>query len=106
MLATVVSVNGERATIDAGGKTLTATRDERGGYGYPLDRPDAVFTRMSEEHGVLQVPSERGGLEIGQRLQILPVHVCVWMDLQPEVYGTRRGIVVERIAVDAMRHSL
>ena len=105
-LATVVSVNGERATIDAGGKTLTATRDERGGHGYPLDRPDAVFTRMSEEHGVLQVPSERSGLEIGQRLQILPVHVCVWMDLQPEVYGTRRGLVVERIAVDAMRHSL
>jgi len=105
-LATVVSLNAERVTIDAGGKTLTATRDVHGGYGYPSARPDAVFTRMSEEHGVLHVPSEGGALEIGQRLQILPVHVCVWMDLQPEVYGTRSGLIVERIAIDAMRHSL
>ncbi|MDP9028312.1 MAG: alanine racemase [Actinomycetota bacterium] len=105
-LATVVSVNGERVTVNAGGKTLTATRDDRGGYGYPSKRPDAVFTRMSEEHGVLNVPSGPGRLHIGQRLQILPVHVCVWMDLQAEVYGTRNGVVVERINVDAMRHSL
>jgi D-serine deaminase-like pyridoxal phosphate-dependent protein len=105
-LATVVSTDGERATIDAGGKTLTATRDDRGGYGYPRDRPDAAFTRMSEEHGVLHVPAESGALEVGQRIQVLPVHICVWMDLQPEVYGTRGGVVVERITVDAMRHSL
>jgi D-serine deaminase-like pyridoxal phosphate-dependent protein len=37
---------------------------------------------------------------------VLPVHVCVWMDLQPEVYGVRGRQVTERITVDAMRHSL
>lgn len=105
-LATVVSTGGERATIDAGGKTLTATRDDHGGYGYPMDRPDVVFTRMSEEHGVLRVPAEGPAFAVGQRVQILPVHVCVWMDLQPEIYGVRQGRVVERITVDAMRHSL
>jgi hypothetical protein len=34
------------------------------------------------------------------------VHVCVWMDLQQEVYGTQAGRIVERITVEAMRHSL
>jgi D-serine deaminase-like pyridoxal phosphate-dependent protein len=39
-------------------------------------------------------------------VEIMPIHVCVWMDLQREIYGTRNGRVVERITVDAMRHSL
>jgi hypothetical protein len=32
--------------------------------------------------------------------------VCVWSDLQPEIYGYRQGQIEERITVDAMRHSL
>jgi D-serine deaminase-like pyridoxal phosphate-dependent protein len=44
--------------------------------------------------------------ESGNGVEVLPVHVCVWMDLQAEVYGVRDGQVVERISVDAMRHSL
>jgi D-serine deaminase-like pyridoxal phosphate-dependent protein len=109
MLATVVSTGGgdggTRVTVDAGSKTLTATTDPEYGSGHLAGRPDSGFTRVSEEHGVLTL----GGppdLTVGQRVRILPVHVCVWSDLQPEVYGMRRGEVVERIGVDAMRHSL
>jgi D-serine deaminase-like pyridoxal phosphate-dependent protein len=39
-------------------------------------------------------------------VRILPVHVCVWSDLQPEIYGIQRGEITERIRVDAFRHSL
>jgi D-serine deaminase-like pyridoxal phosphate-dependent protein len=106
MLATIVSVNGSRVTIDAGSKTLTSTRDPEYGYGYPLGASDARFTRMSEEHGVMVFPSTTGRPEVGDRVRILPVHVCVWMDLQPEVYGVRDGRIVERVRIDAMRHSL
>lgn len=108
MLTTVVSVHGSRVTLDAGSKSLTTTRDALYGHGYPVDRPDASFARLSEEHGVLSVPgvgAERA-INVGDRLRLLPVHICVWMDLQPEIYGTRDGRVVERIAVEAMRHSL
>jgi D-serine deaminase-like pyridoxal phosphate-dependent protein len=105
MLATVVSADGERVTIDAGGKTLTASTDPEFGAGHLLGRPDSAFSRVSEEHGVLTVdgPPE---LHVGDRVRILPIHVCVWTDLQPEVYGIRRGEVVSRIRVDAFRHSL
>jgi D-serine deaminase-like pyridoxal phosphate-dependent protein len=106
MVATVVSINDTRVTLDAGSKTLTTTWDADHGYGHPVERPDATFTRMSEEHGVLSVPHAEETISVGDRLRVLPVHVCVWMDLQPEIYGTRGGRVVERIPVEAMRHSL
>jgi D-serine deaminase-like pyridoxal phosphate-dependent protein len=105
MLATVVSVDGPRVTVDAGSKTLTTTTDPSYGGGHLLGRPNSAFTRLSEEHGVLSVggpPHPR----VGDRVRILPIHACVWSDLQPEVYGIRGGQVVERIRVDAFRHSL
>ena len=105
MLATVVSADGQRLIVDAGNKTLTTTREAVYGYGHLRGRPDTSFTRLSEEHGVLDVPG-RAGLRVGDRVQILPIHVCAWSDLQPEVYGVRSAEVVERVRVEALRHSL
>jgi len=105
-LATVVSLEGDRVTIDAGSKTLTTSHDSIYGFGHLRDQPGSRFTRLSEEHGVLAVPNGRSRLAIGDRVQILPIHVCAWMDLQPEIYGVRDGQIVERIPVEAMRHSL
>jgi D-serine deaminase-like pyridoxal phosphate-dependent protein len=106
MLATVVSTGdgGARVTVDAGSKTLTTTKDPVYGHGHLAGRPDATVARLSEEHGVLTVTGARPA--VGDLVRILPVHVCVWSDLQPEVYGTRGGEIVERINVDAFRHSL
>jgi D-serine deaminase-like pyridoxal phosphate-dependent protein len=105
-LATVVSINGTRVTIDAGNKTLTTSRDALYGYGHLADRPGVTVARMSEEHGVLLAPSFEQDFHVGDRVRVLPIHVCVWMDLQREVYGMRAGRVVETISIDAMRHSL
>jgi D-serine deaminase-like pyridoxal phosphate-dependent protein len=106
MLATVVSTGdgGARVTVDAGSKTLTTTKDPVYGHGHLASRPDATVARLSEEHGVLTVTGARPA--VGDLVRVLPVHVCVWSDLQPEVYGTRGGEIVERINVDAFRHSL
>ncbi len=106
VLATVVSLEGDRVTLDAGSKTLTMSRDGGFGFGHLRDQPESRFTRLSEEHGVVNLPGAARHLAIGDRVEIMPIHVCVWMDLQPEVYGIRNGQVVERIAVEAMRHSL
>jgi D-serine deaminase-like pyridoxal phosphate-dependent protein len=105
MLATVVSEDGERVTVNAGSKTLTSTTMPDYGNGHLTGRPASRFTRLSEEHGVMSVP-ERPALRVGDRVAILPIHACVWSDLQPEVYGVRRGEITERIAVDAFRRSL
>lgn len=105
MLATVVSADGQRVTVDAGSKTLTSTTTPDYGSGHLLGRPESTFTRVSEEHGVLSVP-EPPALRVGDRVRILPVHSCVWSDLQPEVYGIRQGQITERIRIDAFRCSL
>lgn len=63
-----------------------------------------TVTRLSEEHGVLTVTGTP--LAVGDLVRILPVHVCAWSDLQPEIYGIRHGEIVERIRVDAFRHSM
>ncbi len=105
MLATVISVDGTRVVVDAGSKTLTTSTDPVYGQGHLLSRPDGAFTRLSEEHGVLSVDGTPR-LSVGDRVRILPIHACVWSDLQPEVYGIRDGHVVERIRVDAFRRSL
>jgi D-serine deaminase-like pyridoxal phosphate-dependent protein len=106
VLATVVSLEGDRVTVDAGSKTLTTSQDAVYGFGHLRDLPASRFTRLSEEHGVLDIPRGGARLAVGDRVQILPIHVCAWMDLQPEIYGVRDGRIVERIPVEAMRHSL
>lgn len=104
-LATVVSINNNRITLNSGSKTLTSTKDSKYGHGTVVSDPEARWLRLSEEHGTLRIGS---GVKyaVGDRLQLLPIHVCVWSDLQPEIYGHRNGKIVERIRVDAMRHSL
>lgn len=105
-LATVVSRSGQRVTLNAGSKTLTATTHPLFGHGLLRAFPRADFTKVSEEHATLCMPDADPYLGIGDRVQVVPIHVCVWSDLQREIYGHRQGRIEERITVDAMRHSM
>jgi D-serine deaminase-like pyridoxal phosphate-dependent protein len=82
-LVTVVGAEGERVTVDAGSKTLTMTTEQVINFGHLLDDPSMVVGRLSEELGVLS----GGHRDVGERMRILPIHVCVWMDLRPDIYG-------------------
>lgn len=77
VLATVVSTptNG-RAVIDAGSKALTSDLLGLDGHGYVIDHPDVSIVGLSEEHGVLSV-GDGSNLSVGDRLRIIPNHVCV-----------------------------
>ena len=99
ILATVVStaVPGQ-AVVDAGSKALSSDLlrgDGVGGYGQLLDRPEVVVTRMSEEHGILDLSGTTWRPALGERVRIIPNHVCVSVNLQPRVYGVR-GEELER----------
>jgi D-serine deaminase-like pyridoxal phosphate-dependent protein len=86
VLATVVStaVDG-RAAVDAGSKALA--KEERGGSGYGilLDRPEVGVVALSEEHGMLDLGATDWRPRIGERVRIVPNHVCVSVNLQPEL---------------------
>jgi D-serine deaminase-like pyridoxal phosphate-dependent protein len=90
LLATVVStaVPGQ-AVVDAGSKALAKEemRAEGGGYGALLDRPGVLVRAVSEEHGLLDLTHTDWRPRVGDRVRIVPNHVCVSVNLQERLYG-------------------
>ncbi|MGQ9366208.1 D-TA family PLP-dependent enzyme [Azospirillum sp. ST 5-10] len=103
--ATVVSrPTGTRAVIDSGSKTLSSDRvapSVGDGYGRILEYPDAVITRLNEEHGVVDLSACDRKPAIGERIRILPNHVCVVSNLHDAVVVSRAGTVVDTWPVAA-----
>jgi D-serine deaminase-like pyridoxal phosphate-dependent protein len=92
VLATVVSVPApNRAIIDAGSKTLTSDLLGLTGYGHVLGRDDITIDQLSEEHGRL-VSTGSIGLNVGDRLRIVPNHVCVVTNMVDAVFVTGAGV--------------
>jgi D-serine deaminase-like pyridoxal phosphate-dependent protein len=99
VLATVVStaVPGQ-AVIDAGTKALgrEPMRGVEGeGFGALRDRPEVIVARMSEEHGILDLARTDWRPRVGDRVRVVPNHVCIVVHLNDVVYGVR-GATVER----------
>lgn len=83
VVATVVSTPApDRAIADTGSKAVSADLRVPGldGYGLVLGRRDLTVARLSEEQRRLDRP-ERDGLHIGDRLLIIPAHVCTTVNL-------------------------
>ncbi|HEV2146191.1 MAG TPA: D-TA family PLP-dependent enzyme [Longimicrobiaceae bacterium] len=98
VLATVVStaVPGQ-AVVDAGSKALAKeeVRAEAGGYGALLDRPGVVVKALSEEHGLLDLSGTAWRPRVGERVRIVPNHVCVSVNLAERLWGVRGEEAVE-----------
>jgi D-serine deaminase-like pyridoxal phosphate-dependent protein len=97
VLATVVStaVPGQ-AVIDAGTKALgrEPVRGAAGeGFGQLLEHPEVLVTRMSEEHGVLELGDTSWRPAVGEQVRVVPNHVCIVVHLGDLVYGMREGRV-------------
>ncbi|MBL4767592.1 MAG: D-TA family PLP-dependent enzyme [Rhodobacteraceae bacterium] len=94
VLATVVSVpTKHRAIIDAGSKVLTSDLLGLDGYGSVVDRSDIVVDQLSEEHGRL-VSEQPIDLKIGQKIRIIPNHVCVVSNMVDNVVLIRGDQVI------------
>lgn len=95
VLATVVSVPSEnRAIIDAGSKTLTSDLLGLTGYGHVLTRDDISIDQLSEEHGRL-VSDKPINLKVGDKVRIIPNHVCVVTNMFDNLYIQRNGMITE-----------
>ena len=51
---------------------------------------------MNEEHGYIDLEGAHERFRVGDRLRILPNHICVAVNLHERIYGVR-GEQVERI---------
>jgi D-serine deaminase-like pyridoxal phosphate-dependent protein len=88
-----------RAVVDGGSKTFSSDRfqagDERG-FGIVKEDPAAEVERFSEEHGHLNISRSERTYRVGDRLSIIPNHVCTTVNMHDEIYGVR-GEQVEEI---------
>lgn len=99
ILATVVSTAKQgQIIIDGGSKTFSSDRPVNPGevsFGHIVEAPEAVFTKMNEEHGYVDVRRAQREFSVGERVRVIPNHVCVAMNLHECVYGVR-GDTVEQ----------
>jgi len=97
-LATVVStaVPGQ-AVIDAGTKALAKEPlPEVEGYGALLDRPEVIVERMNEEHGILDLRHTDWTPQVGDRVRVVPNHVCTSVHLQDKIAFLETGEITVR----------
>ena len=91
VLATVISVPApDRAVIDAGTKSLFSDKSSVfGTYGLVKGLPHVSLPRAYEEHGVLSVEPSAEKLKVGDKMEIIPNHVCPVVNLFDELVGVR-----------------
>lgn len=93
----------DRAVIDAGSKTLGLDRGAHSSsplkeFGRLIDA-DGALVRLSEEHGVLDIPAD-SPIAIGDRIRVVPNHVCSVSNLGRRFYGLRGRVLEEIIAIE------
>lgn len=101
--STVVSrPTSDRAILDAGSKTLSSDMAGNApGHGYLPGYPEAVIARLNEEHGIVDLSACSRKPEIGERVRIIPNHVCVVSNLHDRIVLARNGMVESIVMVAA-----
>ena len=105
IITTVVSntVPG-KVVLDAGSKTLTSDlllgATGHGGYGLLEQYPEAVITKLSEEHGEVDVSNCPKPPQLGERVSVIPNHICVAVNMQTYVYFKDEHGQLEQAPVD------
>lgn len=93
VLVTVVSTGvAGRAVIDGGSKTFSSDRYQaEDGVGFGLIKEDhaAQIERLSEEHGHVNITRSERSYKVGDRLTVIPNHVCTTVNMHDEIYGVR-----------------
>lgn len=105
VLATVISVSQDWAVIDAGYMTFDAylpaflqTAYGYDRYGYVKGRPDLHLKNLTQEVGILTM-TEPNSLKMGERLEIIPNHAGLVVNLHSQLYGVRQSRVERTIPV-------
>ncbi len=100
---TVISVKGDLVVVDGGNKSISADCPPDGrlyaGFGEVLGHPELTLFSMTEEHGMLRSGGAYQTVCVGDRLRIVPNHICTTVNLYDNAYlQSREGLRPLRIA--------
>ncbi len=93
-----------QVVIDAGSKTLTSDLcgpAPDSGFGYIVEYPEARITRLSEEHGQVDIRACSKIPVIGEHVTVIPNHICPCVNLQDAVWWRNEDGGLEKLVIDA-----
>ena len=106
ILATVMSKpTDERVILDVGAKGLTAQSRSRGicatpGLGTIYEFPETHIFDVYDEHAIIYDEKFHDAVNIGDKVRIIPVHICPVVNLYDEVYlMDKEGNIIDTIPV-------
>ncbi len=102
-VATVVSRPApDRAVLDTGSKSLAMDPSKsQPGHGYIVGHPNVIISKLSEEHGVCEIPDGEEGFNVGDRVEVIPNHICPTVNLMDELLIARDGQIIDTWKVAA-----
>lgn len=90
IITTVIShPEPQRAVVDAGYKSLSTDM----GDAEPCQRPDLRYHPAGDEHGILEWDEGQPGVQIGDRIAMIPSHIDTTVVLHEKYYACRNGRV-------------
>lgn len=78
-----------RAVLDTGLKAVSSE------FGIPQLRnaPGTEVIQLSEEHALVEIQGTKEGLDVGDKVELIPTHGCTTINLHDIYYGVRNGVV-------------
>ena len=105
ILCTVVSdaVAGQ-VVLDGGSKTFSSDRcapAPESGHGRVVEYPEATITKLTEEHAQVDVSRCGRRPRVGERVTVIPNHICPCVNLQDTAWLQQADGRLRRLPVDA-----
>lgn len=105
IICTVVSTSiTDQVVLDGGTKTFTSDiciPAPTSGHGYMVEYPQARIARLSEEHGQVDMSQCEQRPKIGDRVSVIPNHICPCVNLQDAIWWREADGSLQKITVDA-----
>ncbi len=106
ILTTIISLpTAERVITDVGAKGITAQRRTKGfcatkGLGLIKGWSDVTLHDVFDEHAIIYHKAFHDGVKVGDKVEIIPNHICPVVNLHETAYLVSGGKVIEEIPVD------
>jgi len=105
VLATVISKpTEERIVLDAGAKSLTSQNRSEGicstnGYGLVKNSNNIRLSGVFDEHGLIYNKDFSDHISVGDKIEIIPNHICPTCNLYEKAYLVSKGVSIRKIPI-------
>ena len=105
VLASVISKpEGNRVVLDTGAKALVSQNRPTGicataGFGAIKGAEDITIGNLFDEHGVLNSEKFKNLVNVGDKVEVIPSHVCPTVNLYDTAYLVSNGKVIQTLPI-------